>query len=168
MWIELRSRCPRRLATLLALPGLVALALAAAGDEREHGAPAADSAAARLYREECGSCHVPYPARGLPSSSWHAVMAQLDRHFGTDASIDAQTSRTIQAWLQANAGREPSKAPARPVLRLTETTWFLHEHGEIGAPVFRRPVIKGPTNCSACHPHAAEGRFSEREIRIPR
>ncbi len=167
---DLRSRRPRRLGTLLALPGVATLVLAAAAaaDEPKHAGSAADSMAARLYREECGSCHVPYPARGLPPSSWRAVMAQLDRHFGTDASIDAPTSRMIHDWLQANAGREPARPPARPVLRLTEMPWFLHEHDEIGAPVFRRTAIKGPANCAACHPRAAEGRFSEHEIRIPR
>jgi mono/diheme cytochrome c family protein len=167
MWKDLRFTRPRRLAALLALPGLAVLAFATAAGERKPGGSTSDSPAARLYREECGSCHVPYPARGLPPSSWRAVMAQLERHFGSDASVDASVGRTIQAWLQANAGREPATPPARPTLRLTEMRWFLHEHDEIGAAVFRRQAIKGPANCAACHPRAAEGRFSEREIRIP-
>ena len=163
---------PRLLCALLVLPGIAMLGDAAVADEHESLRRPADSAAAALYREECGSCHVPFPARGLPPSSWRAVMAQLDRHFGTDASIDPAVGRKIGSWLEANANREPAKPAAKPaakpVLRLTETQWFRHEHDEIGADVFRRPRIKGAANCGACHPRAAEGRYSEHEIRIPR
>ena len=39
------------------------------------------------WKAECGSCHAAYPPGLLPAPSWRAVMAGLDRHFGTDATI---------------------------------------------------------------------------------
>jgi hypothetical protein len=129
-----------------------------------------DSPEFRLYREECGGCHVPYPTRALPAVSWRALMAGLDEHFGTDASLDAATARRIGAWLEGNAGRPetPAAAAGKPLLRVTETRWFRREHDEIGAALFRRAAIGKASNCGACHPRAAEGRFGERDIRIPR
>ena len=58
------------------------------------------------WKTECGACHVAYPPQLLPPSSWKAVMAGLDRHFGTDASLDAATATEITAFLEKNAGRE--------------------------------------------------------------
>ena len=43
------------------------------------------------YVAECASCHIPYPPRFLPAASWRALMGNLGDHFGTDASLDAQT-----------------------------------------------------------------------------
>ena len=162
-----RMNHPRRLIALLAVPGFAMLAGAAVAEHRQPPRRPVDSAATVQYREECGSCHLPFPPRGLPPASWQRLMAELDQHFGTDASIDTAASRAIGAWLQANAGREPVKTAARPLLRMTESPWFQHEHDEIGADAFRRPGIKGPANCGACHRGAAEGRFGEHDIRVP-
>ncbi|HWC45344.1 MAG TPA: cytochrome C, partial [Casimicrobiaceae bacterium] len=56
------------------------------------------------FLAECGSCHVPYPARLLSAASWRTVMNNLDRHFGTDASLDAATTAAIRGYLEAGAG----------------------------------------------------------------
>lgn len=142
--------------------------------------PAVTADGARLYREECGSCHVAYPPRALPQASWRAIMRTLDQHFGTDASLDAVPAAAITAWLDGNAGRnrhaERDRGEARDsvdardrvVLRITQTPWFRHEHHEIGADVWKRPSVRGPANCEACHAGAASGRFSEHDVRIPR
>ena len=53
------------------------------------------------WKAECGSCHVPYPPRLLPAESWRALMDGLDRHFGTDATLDATTAASIRAFLEA-------------------------------------------------------------------
>ena len=57
------------------------------------------------YRNECGSCHVAFPPGLLPASSWRAVMGGLERHFGSDASLDAQTAADITRYLSTNAAR---------------------------------------------------------------
>ena len=137
------------------------LALDAAAAARDD--PAAPQAA---WRNECGSCHVAYPPRLLPASSWRALMTSLDRHFGTDASLDAATSAPILAYLEANAGR--GKGGDMAETRITEARWFRHEHAEIGGAVWSRKAIGSPANCAACHRQAEQGDFGERSVRIPR
>ena len=120
------------------------------------------------YVQECAACHVAFPVGLLPATSWKRLMANLPQHFGTDASLDPATTQTLTTWLVANAGtgRRVSEAPAED--RITRGAWFVREHGEVGAAVWKRASIKSPANCGACHGGAAEGRYGEREIRIPK
>ena len=118
----------------------------------------------RLYREECGSCHVAYPPLLLPKGSWQAIMAGLDRHFGTDATVDASAAKEIQGYLEANAGR----ARGKPALRITETPWFRDEHDEVPASTWKSPAVKSAANCGACHTQAENGDYSEGTLRVPR
>jgi hypothetical protein len=123
------------------------------------------------YQQECASCHLAFPPGLLPAASWQRLMDGLPRHFGTDASLDAATTRELAAWLAANAasGRQLRRDPAPPPQdRITRTGWFLHEHGEIAAAVWQRPAVGRASNCAACHTGAAQGRFSEHDVRIPR
>jgi len=159
--VQLRSRVATAVA-FAAVAGFLSSPGAIAGG---HKLPAATNAA---WKSECGSCHVPYPPSLLPAASWRAIMAGLDRHFGNDATIDAATAAAIEAFLVANAGRDRSKPPtAEPILRITETRWFRHEHDDVAAATFESPAVKSAANCGACHLNADSGRFSEREIRIP-
>ena len=117
------------------------------------------------YRQECGSCHVPFPPRGLPAASWQRLMADLPHHFGTDASLDPDATRQLEQWLQAHAGRRADEPPQD---RLTRSAWFVREHDEVPPSLWRSAAVRSPSNCAACHTRAAEGRFGEREIRLPR
>jgi hypothetical protein len=129
------------LAILLALGALPA----AADDVRVPANPA--------YRAECGSCHVPYPPQLLPAESWRALMARLDRHFGSDASLDAKAASEMGRYLDTHAGRRA--APAGPEPRITETRWFRKEHrNEI-------PAGKNPAGCGACHAGAERGLYDD-------
>ncbi len=166
-----RRSCIASAIALPALPLALMLALASApvradddddGDERRPTRRPMPS----LYVEECGSCHVPYPARGLPASSWRALMAGLDRHFGNDASLTLAQTDTIRNWLVAGAGSQPAD-PAAP-LRLTRAPWFVREHREVPAPLWRSPAVKSAANCAACHRGAERGVFSEHDVRLPR
>ncbi len=123
------------------------------------------SAAQSSWRHECGGCHVAYPPRLLPAASWRALMRSLDRHFGTDASLDAATAAPILAYLEANAGRGDANAATT---RITETRWFLSEHAEIASAVWTRKAVGSRANCGACHGGAEQGDFGERSVRIPR
>ena len=62
------------------------------------------------YKAECGSCHVPYPPGLLPASSWQQLMSRLDKHFGSDASLDAKLHAEISRYLAAHAGRPAERA----------------------------------------------------------
>ena len=116
---------------------------------------------------ECGSCHIAYPPQMLPARSWRAMMSGLDNHFGSDASLEPQVTANITAFLERNAGRD-STPSAQPVLRISETRWFIHEHDEVSARTWENARVKSPSNCAACHINAEQGDYSERGIRIPR
>ena len=122
----------------------------------------------RAMQQECGSCHVVYPPQFLSAASWRAVMGGLDKHFGTDASLDAATRSEILHYLQANAGTRETSRGGKPLLRISETRWFMHEHSEeLPRDIWRNPAVKSAANCSACHRTAERGNYSERSLRIP-
>lgn len=117
------------------------------------------------YAEECGGCHVPYPAQLLPASSWRRLLAGLDRHFKSDASLDPVALAAIQAYLNRGARREPNPPPQQPLLRITENRWFRHEHHDLPPRVFAE--VTSPSNCGACHAGAEKGRFSDHDLHLP-
>jgi hypothetical protein len=128
----------------------------------------------KAWQEECGSCHLAFPPNLLPSASWQAMMAGLDKHFGSDASLDAAKQKEIAAFLAANASRRSEAASGpdgRPLLRITETAWFRKEHRDghdgLTPAVWKSPAVKSAANCAACHTQAAQGDYRERNIRIP-
>lgn len=120
------------------------------------------------WQSECGSCHVAYPPRLLPADSWRAIVDRLDRHFGTDASIDEATASSIRTFLETNAGGDHGVGAAAPVLRITETARFRRKHGDIPAAVWRSGKVRSPANCAACHAGADRGSFSDHDARLPR
>ncbi len=121
-----------------------------------------------LYKTECAACHIAYPAAMLPAQSWQQLMSNLPKHFGTDASLDAATAKQISTWLQANAGTGRRLSEAPPDNRISKSSWFVRQHDEVSASVFKRASVGGAANCGACHGHAAEGNFNEHEVRIPK
>lgn len=151
-------------AVILLTGGMMSLAHAEDDDDDEH-MPAANNA---LWQTECGSCHVAFPPRLLPAESWQAVMSGLDKHFGSDASLDAPSAREIGAFLDKNAGRNRHMKSDKPLLRITETRWFVREHDEVPGRVWKNPKVKSAANCAACHTKAESGSYRERDIRIPR
>ncbi|AKM43141.1 cytochrome C [Burkholderia contaminans] len=118
------------------------------------------------YRQECATCHVAYPPGALPAESWRRILNGLDRHFGTDATLDPTSIGQLETWLTANAA---TGAAARrpPEDRITRSAWFIATHDEVPASVWRNPAVKRPSNCAACHTQADKGNFDERFVRIP-
>ncbi len=120
------------------------------------------------WKAECGTCHVAFPPHLLPAASWRAVMAGLEKHFGSDASLDTATGKEIGLFLETYASRMRFEPTAKPLLRITETRWFRSEHREVDSHVWKSQKVKSAANCAACHTRAEEGRFGEHDIRIPR
>ncbi|GMV54682.1 MAG: hypothetical protein AMXMBFR6_04870 [Betaproteobacteria bacterium] len=119
------------------------------------------------YTQECTSCHVAYPPGMLPARSWRRVMGRLDRHYGTDASLDAATVQQLGAWLQAYAGTYKRVEEEPPQDRITRSTWFERKHRKIGLAVWHLPSVKSAANCAACHAGALQGRFYDDDLRMP-
>lgn len=121
-----------------------------------------------LYKTECAACHIAYPAGLLPAQSWQQLMDHLPKHFGTDASLDTATAQQISTWLQAHAGTGRRFNEAPPEHRISKSAWFVRQHDEFSATIFKRTSVGGAANCGACHGRAAEGNFNEHEVRIPK
>ena len=126
-----------------------------------------------LTRKECGACHMVYPAGLLPARSWRAMMAGLDDHFGDNASLDAEATQKIAAYLEANAadagGARSAKilrdldAAAAP-LRVTETPFWKRKHEKrdrVAAATLKRKGAKSKSDCKACHEGAEQGVFED-------
>jgi len=125
------------------------------------------SDAPKSYDTECASCHMAYPPGLLSEQSWKNVMSSLSKHFGTDASVDAKTQTEITNWLIKNAATRQKYSETAPENRITKTSWFIRKHDEVRPDVWKRAGIKSPANCGACHIDAAQGIFSEKNIKIP-
>ncbi len=123
-------------------------------------------ARATEMQDECGACHIAYPAALLPASSWQQIMRNLGKHFGTDASLDAATAQRIEAQLVKGAGdpRRLQVDATKPApLRITEMRWFTREHREIPASRWRSPKVGSASRCEACHVNAAGGQFDDED-----
>lgn len=132
------------------------------------------------WRAECGGCHAAFPPALLTAPAWRQVMGALDRHYGTDASLDAATAREIASFLERNAGDARRGAPPAavkvatgvqappPLPRFADSPWFAREHRKIPASTIARRDVGSLANCGACHPAADRGDFSERAVRVPR
>lgn len=119
------------------------------------------------YEAECASCHMAYPPALLSQQSWKNVMSGLSKHFGTDASVDPKSQTELTNWLVKNATTRQKYSETAPENRISKTSWFIRKHDEVNADVWKRAGIKSPANCGACHIDAANGVFSEKNIKIP-
>jgi len=130
------------------------------------------------YKQECGSCHFPYQPGLLPSRSWHALLANLDDHFGENAELSAAVLKELGDYLDKNAAEHASEKRAIGInrslsaqetpLRLTTTTYFKRKHHEITAKMVQdNPQVKSFSHCETCHTQAAQGSYNEHEVTIP-
>lgn len=142
--------------------GLAALSLAHADSGRllPRDMPAA-------YTQECASCHTAYPPGMLPARSWQRIMSGLDRHYGTDASLDNATVQQLNTWLQANAGTYKRVAGEPPQDRITRSAWFERKHREIEPAVWKHASVKSAANCAACHTGADQGDYDDDSLQFP-
>jgi hypothetical protein len=156
----------RRIAACL---GAVALALLAPlAAQAEGHRQALRSPAPASFEQECGACHVAFAPSLLPAASWQRLSANLGKHFGVDASLDAATAKEISTWLIANAGTGRRVTEAPPEDRISRAAWFVRQHDEVSARTWKLPAVKSAANCAACHPKAQQGDFDEHAVRIPR
>ncbi len=151
--------------------GLVVVALAG---RPARGVPLA--ALDPLYASECGDCHAPYHPSLEPAAVWVAIMDHLDRHFGEDASLEADKVARIRDYLVANAAETADTKPANVFrrrdasepLKITATPFWRHVHSGIPERVFAAKSVGSQSNCSACHEDAAAGLFNPQAIAIPK
>ncbi len=127
-----------------------------------------------FYRDECGSCHVPYPPNLLTAGGffsgqgWRTVMNDLGTHYGEDSTLEEPVRRKIEQYLVDHAGKSDRRFGSRSdPPRLTSTLWFHRNHGEM-KPYYGNGPVGSAANCQACHPRAAEWRYAKEEVVLPK
>ena len=127
-----------------------------------------------VYQEECGACHLAYPAGFLPAKSWQKILSGLDDHFGENAELDKETSQILNTYLSKHAMRKSlfnrflRNFPKGTPIRITELPYFIRKHDEISKKwVEKNPKIGSFSQCDKCHQSAAKGDFDEDNVRIP-
>lgn len=121
-----------------------------------------------LYQQECAACHIAFPPGMLPAASWQRLLAGLDKHFGTNASLEPQTRRQLESWLAGQAGSYRRVRNEPPRDRISLSDWFIRQHDEVPAAVWKRSSVGSASNCAACHAKATQGDFNEHQVRIPK
>ena len=132
----------------------------------------------QLYIKECGSCHFPYQAGLLPSNSWNKIMANLDKHFGVDATLAPEDFQTLSKYLNNNSAEKnmqykrsnrivSSLLPGQVADSISTTPYIIEKHKRIRKDLISQKDVKGLFNCMGCHTTADKGIYSERAIKIP-
>lgn len=156
------------------IPSLLMMVLAACAlgaqakyNGQDRGKPVMPSQTNVKTQAECSGCHMAYPAGLLPAASWSKLMAGLDKHFGTDASLSPKDTKEITDYLVKYASNRWTSSAAP--LRITDGEWFKTKHNsrEINPATWKRESVKSQSNCMACHQGAERGDFNEDRIRIP-
>lgn len=164
----------------LLLTGCIGALTEASGSERSEYRSVPTRATpeqTRLYKNECGSCHMAYPPGLLPARAWEQVMGGLERHFGDNAELDGVTVESLQSFLVANAADRTDDKLSRKFstslatgdvpARISRVGYFLKEHRKIPEKIVRSPEVGSFSRCESCHPRAEQGSFEEGEIRVP-
>lgn len=131
-----------------------------------------------LYKKECGSCHMAYPAQLLPAKFWQKIIATLDKHFGDNAEFNASDRQLVLNFLNANSAESAKSRRAKKILssipqshtalRITEVPYIVREHNGIPAKYVKdNPKVGSLSQCDKCHGQAQRGSFDEDEIVIP-
>ena len=120
-----------------------------------------------IYQQECAACHLAYPPGLLPARSWTRIMTGLDKHYGSDASLDPAAVQQISRWLQTEAGTYKRVAEAPPEDRITRSAWFVTKHRKLDPQVWKHASVKSAANCAACHTGADRGDFDDDGVKMP-
>lgn len=131
-----------------------------------------------LWREECGSCHLAFHPSLLPARSWQKMMAEQDKHFGTDLALDDATIKELLAFMVNNSAETSNREAALKInrsikpeatpLRITETPYWVRKHRDIAKSDWLSAKVKNKSNCAACHLDAEAGTFEDAAMHIPR
>lgn len=131
-----------------------------------------------LYLNECGACHFAYQPGLLPANAWEKMMAKLENHFDTDATLAHEDFVTISDYLKQNSAEKQMdyKRSNRIVTSLrgkaipdsiSQTPYMIEKHNKIRPDLITQNEVKGIFNCTACHTNADKGSYRERDIVIP-
>ncbi len=127
-----------------------------------------------LFVDECASCHTLYPPHTLGEKSWRILMADLQNHFGDDASIDEADNRNILDFLVKNSAENSTQEVSvkilnslknKDIIAITQTDFWKARHAEIPKKVFAHENVKSRANCKACHSDIEKGLIEDENIK---
>ena len=130
----------------------------------------------RIYKKECGVCHLAYQPGLLPQKSWLMMFENMEDHYGKDVAPDEVDMEPILTYLVSNSAENSSARHSQKILsslrgaapvRISDVPYIKHEHDEIPGSVFNRKSVKSISYCKTCHTTADRGIFNERYIHIP-
>jgi cytochrome b len=132
----------------------------------------------KMWRTECGSCHLAYHPTMLPMRSWKTLMDRQQDHFGEVLGLDATVTAGILKFLQDNSAETGRTEAAYKInrsipkdstpLRITETGYWVEKHRDVADGVWRNPNVGSKANCGACHRDADQGTFEDAAMRLPK
>jgi cytochrome b len=165
----------RRAALVVMLAGLAASTAAVVGLTALPGRGVPPATLDPVFAEQCGACHLAFPPSLAPASTWNAILADLQHHFGADATLAPEQVSQLRIWLDANAAGHWDTLPSHLLrvpaadgsLRITDTPGWRRQHRGIAAAVFTTGPVYRRSNCAACHADAATGQFAPQDIAIP-
>ena len=128
-----------------------------------------------IYAEQCGACHLAFPPSLAPAATWDGILADLQHHFGADATLSAGQVAHLRNWLNANAAEHWDTLPSHLLrvpaadgsLRITDTPGWRRMHRHIPDAVFASKPVYRRSACEACHEDAESGRFAPQRIAMP-
>jgi hypothetical protein len=96
-----------------------------------------------------------YPPQMLAATDWMLILAQLDKHYGVDASLEQARRDEITNFLDRNGvARSSHEGPGLP--RITGSTGFIDKH-QSAIRLWRKGKVKLLSDCQACHAGATAG-----------
>lgn len=124
------------------------------------------------FQTECADCHQIFHPSLLPAPSWQGLMANLEDHFGEDASLDEETSKDIASYLRSyasegwdtEAANRLRQVSANAPWQITASPYWVRKHDDILPGLFAREDIGSKSNCAACHADANSGHFDDQMI----
>lgn len=107
-----------------------------------------------VYVDECGSCHLAYPAEFLNEASWKTLLDGLGEHFKSDASLDEAEMKIVRKYLLGHARSKGMGGESPVPVKVSTSRWFTARHGDTDSAGYPKATVKTMGNCEVCHPKA--------------
>ena len=101
-------------------------------------------------------------------------MADLENHFGDDASIEKEENEQILAFLLKNSAEEVTIEASKKILdsiankdiiAISQTSYWKKRHENIPKAIFNHKKVKSKANCKACHMDIEKGFIEDENIK---
>ena len=122
------------------------------------------------FAHECAQCHTLYAPFMQTSDKHEKIMANLENHFGDDASIDDEINERILEFLRQNSAEKSDskwaiKFAKNDDIAITSSPFWQKAHESLDKEIFKRDKIKSKANCAACHENIEKGLISKALIK---